>query len=92
MDKILRLTAVIAKTLHVIPVTEKEERQIQDLQRKNASVMQKIQEEMAKLEPQVEKVENSLSFDDIYNASQAEVYGDIIDTDYLGTSNQTQEE
>lgn len=83
LDKTLKLVTTIAKTLHIVPVSEKEEREIQLLQRKNAAVMQKIQEELADLEHQSEKVSNSLSMDDLYEASMADVFGDIIGDDYI---------
>ena len=83
LDKVLKLTTTIAKTLHIVPVSEKEEREIQLLQRKNAAVMQKIQEEIANLEDSSEKIHNTLSIDDLFKASEADIYGDIIGTDFI---------
>ena len=82
-DKILKLVTMIAKTLHIVPVSEKEEREIQVLQRKNAAVMQKIQEELANLEDNSEKVSNSLSIVDLFDASKEDIYEDIIGDDYI---------
>ena len=82
-DKILKLVTMIAKTLHIVPVSEKEEREIQVLQRKNAAIMQKIQEELANLEDNSEKVSNSLSIMDLFDASEADVYEDIIGDDFI---------
>lgn len=82
-DKILKLVTMIAKTLHIVPVSEKEEREIQILQRKNAAIMQKIQEELANLEDNSEKVSTSLSIMDLFTASEADVYEDIIGDDYI---------
>jgi predicted nucleic acid-binding protein len=82
-DKILKLVTTVAKTLHIVPVSEKEERGIQVLQRKNAAVMQKIQEELADLEDASEKVGDSLSIMGLFDASEADVYGDIIGDDYI---------
>lgn len=82
-DKILKLVTMIAKTLHIVPVSEKEEREIQVLQRKNAAVMQKIQEELAELEDHSEKINNSLSIMDLFDASEADVYGDVIGDDFI---------
>jgi precorrin-2 methylase len=82
-DKILRLVTTIAKTLHIVPVSEKEERDIQLLQRKNAAVMQKIQEELAKLEEVPEQVSNSLSLIDLFDANTEAIYEDIIGDDFI---------
>ena len=82
-DKILKLVTMIAKTLHIVPVSEKEEREIQVLQRKNAAVMQKIQEELSNLEEHSEKVSNSLSIMDLFDTSEADVYEDVIGDDYI---------
>lgn len=81
LDKILKLTTTIAKTLHIVPVSEKEEREIQILQRKNAATIQKVQEEIAELEQQPTDSEETLSFDKLFEASQDEIYGDIIGDD-----------
>jgi precorrin-2 methylase len=73
----------IAKTLHIVPGSEKEERDIQRLQRKNAAVMQKIQEELAKLEEVPEQVSNSLSLIDLFDANTEAIYEDIIGDDFI---------
>lgn len=82
-DKILKLVTTIAKTLHIVPVSEKEEREIQLLQRKNAAVMQKIQEEIANLENTSEQAQNFLSITDLFTATEADVYEDVIGTDFI---------
>lgn len=83
LDKVLKLETVIAKALHLVPVSEKEERDIQISQRKNAATMQKIQEELAAMEPKKEESDNSLSFNDLVDASDAEIYSDVIANDYF---------
>jgi ribosome-binding ATPase YchF (GTP1/OBG family) len=82
LDKILKLTTTIAKTLHIVPVSEKEEREIQLLQRKNAKVMQTIQDEIASLEEIPEKPSHSLNFAELFNASASEIYEDILGNDF----------
>lgn len=82
-DKILKLVTTIAKTLHIVPVSEKEEREIQLLQRKNAYTMQKIQEEIANLEDTSEQAQNFLSISDLFTATKADVYEDVIGTDFI---------
>ena len=83
LDKVLKLTTTIAKTLHIVPVSEKEEREIQLLQRKNAATMQKIQEEIANLEEKPSTPDNTLNFGSLFNASEADIYSDIIGEDYI---------
>lgn len=82
-DKILKLVTMIAKTLHIVPVSEKEEREIQVLQRKNAATIQKIQDEIANMEEKPEESHETLNFGDLLQASKNEIYGDIIGDDYL---------
>jgi len=83
LDKVLKMTTTIAKTLHIVPVSEKEEREILLLQRKNAATMQKVQEEIASLEEKPKEDETSLSFGDLLNANEAEIYNDIIGDDFI---------
>lgn len=82
LDKVLRLTTLVAKTLHIVPVNEKEEKEIQLLQRKNAATIQKVQEEIAALEKKDDKPDASLSFTKLLNASEAEIYNDVIGDDF----------
>ena len=82
LDKILKMTTTIAKTLHIVPVSEKEEREIQLLQRKNVATIQKVQDEIANLEQQPEDTHNILSFADIVNADSHDIYADILGDDY----------
>lgn len=81
LDKILKMTTTIAKALHLVPVSEKEEREIQLLQRKNAATIQKIQDEIANLENQPKDSEDSLSYNKLLEASADEIYADILGDD-----------
>jgi len=83
LDKILKLTTTIAKTLHIVPVNEKEEREIQVLQLKNAGIIKKVQDELAELTETKDDSNDTLSIMDLFNASEADVYGDIIGEDYI---------
>lgn len=83
LDKVLKINTTIAKALHLIPVSEKEEREIQLMQRKNASIMQKIEEEIAALEEKPTKNDAQLSINDLFDASQAEIYEDVIGKDFI---------
>lgn len=81
LDKVLKMTTTIAKALHLVPVSEKEEREIQLLQRKNAATIQKIQDEIANLEDNHTSPEDNLSYSQLLEASEDEIYKDIIGDD-----------
>ena len=83
VDKILKLVTTIAKTLHIVPVSEKEEREIQILQRKNAAVMQKVQDEIANLENTNSKEDAALNMFEYLSLSEDKVYEDIIGDDFI---------
>ena len=83
LDKITKIVTTVAKTLHVLPVSEKEEREIQIAQRKNAKIMQTIQEELASLEAGPKENNNFLSFSDLIDFENENVYEDIIGDDYI---------
>ena len=83
LDKILKLTTTIAKTLHIVPVNEKEECEIQVLQLKNAGIIKKVQDELSELTETKNDANDTLSIMDLFNASEADVYGDIIGEDYI---------
>lgn len=55
VDKMVLLNTKIAKSLHLIPVTEKEEREIQLLQRKNLQLAAKVNADLAAMEPPAEE-------------------------------------
>lgn len=79
-DRILNLLTKIAKTLHLLPVTEKEERDIQLTQRKNLSQAAKVNDDLNKMENKPSESQQSL---ELYTTPQ-EVYGDILGDDFLG--------
>ena len=86
LDKVLKLMTTLAKTLHVVPVSEKEEREIQLLQRKSAATMQKVQEEIAELEsPTKTQDDNTLNFSTIFDATESDIYSDVIGDDYISS-------
>lgn len=51
LDKILNMQTKIAKTLHLIPVTEKEEREIYVARLKNSAQSAKVAEEVSQFQP-----------------------------------------
>ena len=83
VDKLTNLTTKIAKTLHLVPVTEKEEREIQLLQRKNLGVAAKVSAELDDMLPKSENPTPSSLFD-IYGNSDVDVFGDVLGDDFLG--------
>lgn len=79
-DRILNLLTKIAKTLHLLPVTEREERDIQLTQRKNLSQAAKVNDDLNKMENKPSESQQSL---ELYTTPQ-EVYRDILGDDFLG--------
>lgn len=79
-DRILNLLTKIAKTLHLLPVTEKEERDIQLTQRKNLSQAAKVNDDLNKMENKPSESQQDLK---LY-ATPQEVYGDVLGDDFLG--------
>lgn len=78
-DKLMNLVTKIAKTLHLVPVTEKEERDIQLLQRKNMAQSIKVNEDLNAMENKENKDEPTKLF-----PTKMEVFGDILGDDFLG--------
>ena len=82
LDKILNLQTKIAKTLHLIPVTEKEEKAIQILQRKNMDLANKVYEALDDMQ-NIEKEKPINNFTDLFTDAK-DVYSDVIGDDFLG--------
>ena len=79
LSKILNLNTKIAKALHLLPVTPKEERAIQLLQRKNAQLTFQIFDEIEKMDnPDSENEDVNL-----FNYEETEVYDDVVGDDFL---------
>lgn len=85
VDKTLNLVTKIAKTLHLIPVTEKEEREIQILQRKNLAQAAKINSELNAMQNQSDgnDVDNTIGVQKVFDESEAQVYDGIIGNDIM---------
>ena len=81
IDRMSTLVTKIAKTLHLIPVTEKEERDIQLTQRKNLQIAAKVNDDLNAMSP--DKPEDSASIFSIYDQAQ-NLFGDVIADDFLG--------
>ena len=79
LSKILNLQTKIAKALHLIPVTPKEEKELQLLQRKNSQLTAQVYDELEKMNNPNPEPENSSLFD----YGETEVYGDVVGSDFL---------
>lgn len=78
VDKMTSLNTKIAKSLHLLPVTEKEERELQLLQRKNLQLAAKVNEDLAALEPVKDDV-SQLTFGTL---NVAGLFSDVLADDY----------
>lgn len=81
VDKMVSLNTKIAKSLHLLPVTEKEEREIQLLQRKNLQLAAKVSEDLAAMSPPTE-VMSQLSIGTLEIQS---IFSDTLGDDFLPT-------
>ena len=83
-DKILSLLTKVAKTLHLLPVTEKEERNIQLLQRSNLDQAAKVSAQLDDMQNKPkENTDNALGVS-LFEASTEEIYEDVIGNDVFG--------
>ena len=88
LSKILNLQTKIAKALHLIPVTPKEEKNLQILQRKNAQLAAQVYDELEDLtNPDKPKNELNLFSDAPFNE---DVFGDVVGSDFLDDYRQTE--
>ena len=81
LDKILNLQTKIAKALHLLPVTEKEERAIQIQQRKNLEQAAKVNQDLNDMENIEDNSPPTLS--ELFTTKQ-EIFDDILGDDFLG--------
>lgn len=79
LDKLLAINTKIAKCLHLLPVTEKEEREIQLLQRKNLALAAKVNEELSAMEePREELGQLSLGSLEVKG-----IFSDVLGSEYM---------
>ena len=71
VDRLTNTVTKIAKVLHLMPVTEKEERELQLLQR-----------DLDEMSPKDETLDNS-TLQGIYSSDTASVFGDVVADDFL---------
>lgn len=86
LDKTLNLLTKIAKTLHLLPVTEAEERKIQITQRSNLATAAKINDELNDMQNKTDAESEQLTLSAILEraAQDDNIYEGIIDHDFLG--------
>lgn len=80
LDKILSLNTKIAKVLHLIPITEKEEKAFQIQRANNLNISKKIYDELEQFKKPVESTENT----DLFYFSNRDLFSDVVGNDFLG--------
>lgn len=77
-----RMLTTLCKALHVVPVTEKEERDLQILRRTNENQAAKINSELNNME----NIPNEYEANALGNlfSKANEIYADVLAEDYLG--------
>lgn len=86
VDKLTNLVTKIAKTLHLVPVTEKEERELQILQRSNLNLAAKVSAELDEMSPKDEHADDQFVnglYASAYSNNPFDIFGDVIADDYL---------
>lgn len=82
-DKILKLLTMSLKALHLVPTSEKEEREMQIAQRKSYALSQKVNDELDIMENKPSNTSKQLSLLDLFENLTDDVYNDVIANDYL---------
>lgn len=81
VDKLLNLNTKIAKTLHLVPVTEKEERAIQIMRERNAQQAYKVDEERRDFKNEEDTDLPAPSLETFQQMSIQDVYSDVLTDD-----------
>ena len=81
LDKLLNLNTKIAKTLHLVPVTEKEEKAIQIMRERNTAQAYKVDEERRDFKNEAESELFAPTLDAIQSMSMQDVYSDVLTSD-----------
>lgn len=83
INKINNLLTQVVKTLHLVPVTEAEEREIQLKQRENTEISKKVYEQLEEMTPVKENINPlNLGFDEV--SSNMDIYRDVLGDEFLG--------
>ena len=84
VDRLTNTVTKIAKTLHLIPVTEKEERDLQIMQRTNLNIAAKVSADLDALSPKDKEDTSYLqSFYAEAFSQPADIFSDVVADDYL---------
>ena len=85
IDKLTVLNQTIAKALHLLPVTEKEEEAIQLRQRKSLAIAAKVNDKLNVMENKKDDTsdETSISIGAIMTESAKDVYSGIIGDEFF---------
>lgn len=81
IDKLLNLNTKIAKTLHLVPVTEKEERAIQIMRERNAQQAYKVDEERRNFKNEEDTELPAPSLETFQQMSIQDIYADVLTYD-----------
>lgn len=81
VDKLLNLNTKIAKTLHLVPVTEKEERAIQIMRERNAQQAYKVDEERRDFKNEEDTDLPAPSLETFQQMSIQDIYSDVLTDD-----------
>lgn len=87
IDRLTTMVTKIAKTLHLIPVTEKEEKALQITQRTNLAIAAKVSAELDEMSPKDEHADDKFVnglYASAYSSSPVDIYGDVIADDLIG--------
>lgn len=80
-DKILNLNTKIAKTLHLVPVTEKEEKAIQIMREKNARQAYAVTEERSDMKNEQQQDSFAHLIESFTQLTNQELYADVLADD-----------
>src|SRR5574344_914267 len=80
VQKVGKLSNATAKSLHLIPVSEEEEKILQITQRKNIQIAAKVNDDLNKIEKKPDADEEYVPF-----STTEELFGDVLGDDLLST-------
>lgn len=82
LDKLMNLVTKVAKTLHLVSVTEKEERAIQIMRERNAQQAFKVLEERSDFKNEVEEFA-APNMDVFKNLTLSDIFSDVLADDVM---------
>ena len=79
VTKLLNINTKVAKVLHLLPVTEKEERDLQLLQRKNLQIAAKVNDELNAME---NKSSEDIEVREMFHIT-GNIFSDVLADDFV---------